>query len=64
MPIGRNVDEYLRLIDAKNHVDKHGEVCPLTGKREKMQWMLLDKELKNIYLSNETTNNQTYSSIR
>ena len=28
MPIGRNVDEYLRLIDAKNHVDKHGEVCP------------------------------------
>lgn len=28
MPIGRNVDEYLRLIDAKNHVDVHGEVCP------------------------------------
>jgi peroxiredoxin (alkyl hydroperoxide reductase subunit C) len=28
MPVGRNVDEYLRLIDAKNHVDKHGEVCP------------------------------------
>lgn len=28
MPIGRNVDEYLRLIDAKNHFDKNGEVCP------------------------------------
>lgn len=28
MPIGRNVDEYLRLIDAKIHNEKHGEVCP------------------------------------
>src|SRR5210317_1263026 len=28
MPIGRSVDEYLRLIDAKNHFDKNGEVCP------------------------------------
>jgi peroxiredoxin (alkyl hydroperoxide reductase subunit C) len=28
MPIGRNVDEYLRLLDAKIHIEKHGEVCP------------------------------------
>ncbi|MDB5203064.1 MAG: Peroxiredoxin [Ferruginibacter sp.] len=28
MPIGRNVAEYLRLIDAYTHVQKHGEVCP------------------------------------
>lgn len=28
MPVGRNVDEYLRLIDAYTHVQKHGEVCP------------------------------------
>jgi peroxiredoxin (alkyl hydroperoxide reductase subunit C) len=28
MPLGRNIDELLRLIDAKEHVDKHGEVCP------------------------------------
>jgi peroxiredoxin (alkyl hydroperoxide reductase subunit C) len=28
MPIGRNVHEYLRLIDAFAHVQKHGEVCP------------------------------------
>ena len=28
MPIGRNVNEYLRLIDAFAHVQKHGEVCP------------------------------------
>ena len=28
MPIGRNVDEYLRLIDAYAHNQKYGEVCP------------------------------------
>jgi peroxiredoxin (alkyl hydroperoxide reductase subunit C) len=28
MPLGRNVNEYLRLIDAYTHVQKKGEVCP------------------------------------
>jgi peroxiredoxin (alkyl hydroperoxide reductase subunit C) len=28
MPLGRNVNEYLRLIDAFSHVQNHGEVCP------------------------------------
>jgi len=28
MPLGRNVDEFLRLIDAYTHVQEHGEVCP------------------------------------
>lgn len=28
MPLGRNVQEYVRLIDAYSHVQKHGEVCP------------------------------------
>ncbi len=28
MPVGRNVKEYLRLIDAYAHVQKNGEVCP------------------------------------
>ena len=28
MPLGRNVDEYLRLIDAFTHVQEKGEVCP------------------------------------
>jgi peroxiredoxin (alkyl hydroperoxide reductase subunit C) len=27
-PIGRNVQEYIRMIDAFTHVQKHGEVCP------------------------------------
>jgi len=28
MPVGRNVNEYLRLIDAYAHVQNFGEVCP------------------------------------
>ncbi|MGR7814546.1 redoxin domain-containing protein [Lacinutrix undariae] len=28
MPLGRNVGEYLRLVDALTHVQKNGEVCP------------------------------------
>lgn len=28
MPLGRNVQEYLRLIDALTHVQEKGEVCP------------------------------------
>lgn len=28
MPLGRNVKEYLRLIDAYTHVQEKGEVCP------------------------------------
>ena len=27
-PLGRNIDEYIRLIDAQLHVEKFGEVCP------------------------------------
>mgnify|MGYP006194502879 FL=1 len=27
-PLGRNIDEYIRLIDAQLHVEKYGEVCP------------------------------------
>ena len=27
-PVGRNVAEYLRMIDAYAHFQKHGEVCP------------------------------------
>lgn len=28
MPLGRNVAEYLRMVDAYTHVQTHGEVCP------------------------------------
>ncbi|MDN4166928.1 peroxiredoxin [Cytophagales bacterium LB-30] len=28
LPLGRNIDETLRLVDALHHVEKFGEVCP------------------------------------
>ena len=28
LPLGRNIDEYVRLLDAILHVEKYGEVCP------------------------------------
>ena len=28
LPLGRNIDEYIRLIDAQLHVEKYGDVCP------------------------------------
>lgn len=32
LPVGRNVDEVLRLINAFQFVEKHGEVCPANWK--------------------------------
>ena len=28
LPLGRNVDEALRMLDALIHLETHGEVCP------------------------------------
>ena len=35
MPLGRNVNEYLRLIDAYAHVQEVGEVCPANWEKGK-----------------------------
>ncbi|KAL4451058.1 hypothetical protein ABPG74_021380 [Tetrahymena malaccensis] len=32
LPVGRNVEEYLRLVQAFQYADKHGEVCPASWK--------------------------------
>ncbi len=33
LPLGRNVDEAIRMLDALNFVEEHGEVCPANWKK-------------------------------
>lgn len=33
MPLGRSVDEALRIIDALQYFEKNGEVCPANWKK-------------------------------
>lgn len=32
LPLGRNVDEAMRMVDALQHLEEHGEVCPADWK--------------------------------
>ena len=47
----KNVDEYLRLLDAKIHVEKHGEVCPANWEEGK-EAMNASKDGVSNYLKN------------
>ncbi|QIT36236.1 peroxiredoxin [Wolbachia endosymbiont of Brugia pahangi] len=35
MPLGRNMDEFIRIVDAIKHNEEHGEVCPAGWKKGK-----------------------------
>ena len=50
MPVGRNVQEYIRLVDAYTHVQKHGEVCPANWEEGK-DAMKADRTSTAEYLS-------------
>ena len=50
MPLGRNVKEYLRLIDAYTHVQKFGEVCPANWEEGK-EAMHADRKSTAEYLA-------------
>lgn len=50
MPLGRNVAEYIRLVDAYSHVQTHGEVCPANWEEGK-EAMKADRISTAEYLS-------------
>jgi alkyl hydroperoxide reductase subunit AhpC len=50
MPLGRNVNEFLRLIDAYAHVQEKGEVCPANWEAGK-EAMTADRKGVAEYLS-------------
>lgn len=55
--VGRNVDEYLRLVQAFQHNEKHGEVCQATWKPGKQAMNLEEGKLREFWKSwkSETT---------
>jgi peroxiredoxin (alkyl hydroperoxide reductase subunit C) len=50
LPLGRNIDEMIRLVDALHHVEKFGEVCPANWEEGK-EAMKATKEGVSEYLS-------------
>ena len=50
MPLGRNVNEYLRLVDAYTHIQTKGEVCPANWEAGK-EAMNADRLSTAAYLS-------------
>ncbi|GAA5024201.1 peroxidase [Marivirga lumbricoides] len=50
LPLGRNIDEMLRIVDAWHHVEKFGEVCPANWEEGK-DAMQATKEGVSSYLS-------------
>ena len=55
LPLGRNIDEMLRMIDALSHHQKHGEVCP-AGWKDGEDAMAESPEGVSSYLSNNAEN--------
>jgi peroxiredoxin (alkyl hydroperoxide reductase subunit C) len=56
LPLGRNIDEYLRLVDAQIHVEKYGEVCPANWE-DGEDAMTATKEGVSNYLSQASIHN-------
>lgn len=51
MPLGRNVEEALRMVDALQHFEEKGEVCPANWEQGK-EAMLETRESVSNYLAN------------
>ena len=53
LPLGRNIDEMLRLVDALQFTEEHGEVCP-AGWRKGEEGMKATAEGVATYLSSHS----------
>ena len=49
LPLGRNVDEALRMVDALQYTEKHGEVCPANWVAGAEAMSANDKGLKKYF---------------
>ena len=55
LPLGRNIDEMVRMIDALDHHNTHGEVCP-AGWNKGMTAMKESRDGMKSYLQEESDN--------
>jgi peroxiredoxin (alkyl hydroperoxide reductase subunit C) len=51
LPLGRNVDEVLRVVDAIQHNEQHGEVCPANWKKGDKAMKANNDGLKTFFAS-------------
>jgi peroxiredoxin (alkyl hydroperoxide reductase subunit C) len=49
LPLGRNISEIIRLVDALLHVEKHGMVCPVNWTLEKNSMSPTQKGLSEYF---------------
>ena len=56
LPLGRNIDEMLRMVDALAFHTEHGEVCPAGWKTGDTAMTASDDGMRK-YLTNEVANN-------
>ena len=55
LPLGRNIDEMVRMIDALDHHNTHGEVCP-AGWNKGMTAMKPSRDGMKSYLQEKSDN--------
>ena len=51
-PLGRNIDEYIRLVDAQLHVEKYGEVCPANWEEGETAMVATSKGVAEYFSAN------------
>lgn len=49
LPLGRSVDEMLRLLEALQHTEQHGEVCPANWKKGETAMKANQEGLKTFF---------------
>ena len=52
MPLGRNVNEYLRMVDAHTHIQEKGEVCPANWEEGKEAMTATQKGVAEYFSTN------------
>ena len=49
LPLGRNIDEFLRLVEALDFHEEHGDVCPANWKKGEKSMTASQEGLKNYF---------------